>query len=292
MDSQHRQPPPRLAMPPMLTMQQPFDGRQPMFSPGPPTVFQQSFYPTPYVMNGPPLQTPMQSFFPHQPPPAPARPAYVQHKGHASIAHFPGHPPSSAIPMTPLVSAFPPQGVPPFGQPFIPRSRRAPSVSVGGPPKAPLGGPGRKHSPLPPPQATSTPAPKHKKVVINIPVETLPGDLGEIPTRPPWARTPLATKDSEVPIVMPPEIYSGEPYPPDSWRQSVPDTVDVFLPGKVGGTSVTSMQRTNSSADCMGCYKAESHRRETREIGCRERFRRCPSNPRPPCSCSISMCVY
>ncbi|OJA16781.1 hypothetical protein AZE42_03298 [Rhizopogon vesiculosus] len=238
MDSQGRQALPRLAIPPMLTMQQPFDGRQPMFSPGLPTTLQQSFHPAPYFMNGPPLQTPMQSFFPHQPPPAPGRPTYVQHKGHASIAHFPGYPPPSAIPMTPLGSAFPPQIVPPFGQPFIPRSRRAPSVSIGGPPKAPLGGPGRKHSPLPPPQVTSTPAPKGKKVVVNIPVETISDDVGESPTRPPWARTPVPLANSEEPTVVPPEIYSAEPYPPDSWRQNVPDTVDVFLPGKIAWDAI------------------------------------------------------
>lgn len=232
MDSQHHQSLPRLAIPPILTMQQPFDGRQPMFSPGLPTALQQSFHPTPYLMNGPPLPNPMQSFF-HQPAPAPGRPTYAQHKGHASIAHFPGYPPST-IPLTPLGPAFTPQIVPPFGQPFIPRSRRAPSVSIGGPPKAPLGGPGRKLSPFPPPQAASTPAPKGKKVVVNIPVETIQSNTGETPMRPPWARTPLATANSEVPIITPPEIYSAELYPPDSWRQNIPDTVDVFLPGKVG----------------------------------------------------------
>ncbi|KAG0703038.1 hypothetical protein DFH29DRAFT_998824 [Suillus ampliporus] len=238
MDSYPRQPPPRLSIPPMLAMQQPFDGRQPMFSPALPTALQHSFHPPPYLMNGPPLQTPMQSFFPHQPPPAPARPTYAQHKGHASMAHFPGYPPPSAIPMTPLGSAFPPQMVPPFGQPFIPRNRRAPSVSIGGPPKAPLGGPGRKHSPLPPPQAAPTPAPKGKKVVVNLPVETIPGDVGEPPTRPPWARTPAAAANSEELEVIAPEIDSAELYPPDSWRRDIPDTVDVFLPGKVAWDAI------------------------------------------------------
>lgn len=222
----------------MLTMQQPFDGRQPMFSPTLPTALQHSFHPPPYFMNGPPLQTPMQSFFQHQPPPAPARPTYANHQGHASISHFPGYPPPSAIPMTPLGSAFPPQMGPPFGQPFIPRNRRAPSVSIGGPPKAPLGGPGRKHSPLPPPQAAPTPTPKGKKVVVNIPVETIPGDVGEQSTRPPWARTPAAAMNVEEPEVIAPEITSIELYPPDSWRQDIPDTVDVFLPGKAAWDAI------------------------------------------------------
>ncbi|KAG2091517.1 uncharacterized protein F5147DRAFT_586270 [Suillus discolor] len=189
-------------------------------------------------MNGPPLQTPMQSFFSHQPPPAPARPTYANHQGHASISHFPGYPPPSAIPMTPLGSAFPPQMGPPFGQPFIPRNRRTPSVSIGGPPKAPLGGPGRKHSPLPPPHAAPTPAPKGKKVVVNIPVETIPGDVAELSTRPPWARTPVVATNAEEPEVIAPEITSIELYPPDSWRQDIPDTVDVFLPGKAAWDAI------------------------------------------------------
>ncbi|KAG2069850.1 hypothetical protein BDR04DRAFT_1231999 [Suillus decipiens] len=238
MDSHPRQPPPRLSIPPMLTMQQPFDGRQPMFSPVLPTALQHSFHPPPYFMNGPPLQTPMQSFFPHQPPPAPARPTYANHQGHASISHFPGYPPSSTVPMTPLASAFPPQMGPPFGQPFIPRNRRAPSVSIGGPPKAPLGGPGRKHSPLPPPHAAPTPAPKGKKVVVNIPVETIPGDVGEVSTRPSWARIPVAVLNTEEPEVIAPETTSIELYPPDSWRQDIPDTVDVFLPGKAAWDAI------------------------------------------------------
>ncbi|KAG2364724.1 hypothetical protein BDR07DRAFT_1482205 [Suillus spraguei] len=237
MDSHPRQPPPRLSIPPMLAMQ-PFDGRQPMFSPVLPTALQHSFHPPPYFMNGPPLQTPMQSFFSHQPPPAPARPTYANHQGHASISHFPGYPPSSTVPMTPLGSAFPPQIGPPFGQPFIPRNRRAPSVSIGGPPKAPLGGPGRKHSPLPPPHAAPTPAPKGKKVVVNIPVETISGDAGEVSTRPSWARTPVAALNQEEPEVIAPETTSIELYPPDSWRQDIPDTVDVFLPGKAAWDAI------------------------------------------------------
>ncbi|KAG2160243.1 uncharacterized protein EDB93DRAFT_1074728 [Suillus bovinus] len=183
-------------------------------------------------MNGPPLQTPMQSFFPHQPPPAPARPTYANHQGHASISHFSGYPPPSAIPMTPLGPAFPPQMGPPFGQPFIPRNRRTPSVSIGGPPKAPLGGPGRKHSPLPPPHAAPTPAPKGKKVIVNIPVETIQGNVAGLSTRPPWARTPVAARNAEEPEIIAPEMTSNELYPPDSWRRDIPDTVDVFLPGK------------------------------------------------------------
>jgi hypothetical protein len=119
-------------------------------------------------------------------------------------------------------------------QPFVPRSKRAPSISIGGPPKAVLGGPQRKVSPMPV-VAAPAPAPvvKQKKIVVNIPKETVQeGD--EKGTRPSWARTPLLL--SEVPKygeIPPPEVLSGESFPPDAWRNSIPPTVDVFLPGKV-----------------------------------------------------------
>lgn len=231
-----RQPPlPRLSIAPPLNMQQPFDGRQPIFSPGLPTSIQHSFHPPPYQIAPPPLQTPMQPFFPPHPPNTPGRPAYQHHKGHSSIAHFPGpvFPPPTAIPITPLAQGFP-IVVPPFGQPFIPRNRRAPSVSIGGPPKAPLGGPGRKHSPLPPPPPA--PAQKGKKVTVNLPVETLPATEGQSPSRPSWARTPMPTTRHEEPVVSLPTVATADPYPPDSWRYNIPDTVDVFLPGKVCNT--------------------------------------------------------
>lgn len=229
----HHPPPPRLNIAPLLGMQQPFDGRQPMFSPGIPPSIQQSFHPPPFQIAPPSLQTPMQPFFPPHPPNAPGRPTYQHHRGHSSVAHFPGFPPPTAIPMTPLGQGFP-MVPPPFGQPFIPRNRRAPSVSIGGPPKAPLGGPGRKHSPLPP--VPPPPAQKGKKVIVNLPVETIPGTEDQPSSRPPWARTPMPTTTHEEPAVLFPEVTTGYPYPPDNWRFSIPDTVDVFLPGKVRNT--------------------------------------------------------
>lgn len=213
---------PRLNLPPSL--QQPF--QPPMFSPG-----IQQYHPH-FQIAPPPLQTPMQPFFPPQPPHVPGRPTYQHHKGHSSIAHFPGFLPPTAVPITPLGQAFP-MVVPPFGQPFMPRNRRAPSVSIGGPPKAPLGGPGRKHSPLPPAPPPLPPAQKGKKVIVNLPLETIPATEDRPSSRPPWARTPLPTTSHEEPVVMLPDIASAEPYPPDSWRHHIPHTVDVFLPGKV-----------------------------------------------------------
>ena len=213
----------RLHVPPPLNMQQ-----HPLpFAAFPPPHFQ---------LAPPPLQTPMQPFFPPQPPNAPGRPTYQHHhKGHSSIAHFPApaFPPPTAIPITPLGQAFP-MVAPPFGQPFLPRNRRAPSVSIGGPPKAPLGGPGRKHSPLPP--APPAPVQKGKKIIVNLPVETLPGTEDHPLSRPLWARTPMPTTSREEPVLILPDVATADPYPPDSWRHHIPDTVDVFLPGKVCNT--------------------------------------------------------
>ncbi|KAG8220233.1 hypothetical protein J3R82DRAFT_1272 [Butyriboletus roseoflavus] len=227
-------PPPRLNMPPLLHMQQGFDGRQPMFSPGLPTSIQQSYHPPPFQIAPPTLQTPMQPFFP-PPPNVPGRPTYQHHRGHSSVAHIPSFPPPTAIPITPLHQGFP-MVASPFGQPFIPSNRRAPSVSIGGPPKAPLGGPGRKHSPLPPPPPA--PAPKGKKLMVNLPVETIPGTEDQPTSRPPWARTPMPTTTHEEPVVIFPEVTTADPYPPDNWRRNIPDTVDVFLPGRVAWDAI------------------------------------------------------
>lgn len=142
--------------------------------------------------------------------------------------------------MTPIAQAgFPGPMLPP---PFVPKSKRTQSVSTGGPPKAVLGGPQRKVSPLPPAAAavvasTVPAAPKVKKVVVNLPKET--SAEGEVSgTRLPWARTPIPVSQCpSQPAVPPPEIASSEAYPPDAWRHHIPPTVDVFLPGKVTYTS-------------------------------------------------------
>ncbi|KAG5646905.1 hypothetical protein DXG03_001981 [Asterophora parasitica] len=177
----------------------------------------------------------MQPFFNAQPPPAPGRPTH--HQGRASIAHLAAagiHPPSG-FPMTPLGGHFPRasmMGIP--GQPsahsFPNRNRR--QLSIGGPPKAVLGGPARKVSPLP--VVAPSPAPqKVKKVNVNLPKETIPAEEeGQPPTRASWARTVLDGFEYKDQEVAPVELTTAEPYPPDEWRNQVPNTLDVFLPGK------------------------------------------------------------
>lgn len=254
---------------------------QPLPMGHPPRLNMQPFVVHPQWPNA--LQTPMQPFFPPQPPNAPGRPTYQHHKTHSSMAHYPTFQPPPAIPMTPLGQPFP-IVAPPFGQPFMPRNRRAPSISIGGPPKAPLGGPGRKHSPLPP--VPPAPAQKGKKIIINLPVETIPATENEPLTRPPWARMPMPTTSHEEPVLIFPEIASAEPYPPDNWRRHIPDTVDVFLPGKVRITRVSlCVFRLAAVSGRLGRHQEAGHRGKVRETGGRKRnrwFRLCPC---PTCPC-------
>ncbi|KAH9487164.1 hypothetical protein JR316_0001233 [Psilocybe cubensis] len=241
MSTKRRDPLPRLSIVQNLNMQQPTGGPgQALYSPALPTSIQQSFHPAFPVSN--PLQTPMQSFF-NATPGAPARPGHHAHHASIQLAAAGIHPPNY---MTPVASHFPrpsialapgvqPQASP---HPFPNRSRR--QLSIGGPPKAVLGGPARKVSPLPGalgPSITpgATPAPvKTKKVIVNFPKETPVGEDGEPTTRPSWARTPLPKESdsSEQVPVKAVEIATAESYPPDEWRHDLPDAVDVYLPGK------------------------------------------------------------
>lgn len=213
-----------------------------MFSPALPTSLQHSFHPSFSMPN--PMQTPMQPFFHPQPPPAPGRPTH--HAGQASIAQLAAagiHPPNG-FPMTPVGGHFPRpslmmgNGQPfvgqPVGPPFPHRNRR--QLSVGGPPKAVLGGPARKISPLPIVAAKfPVAAPqKTKKVNVNLPKETIPAEDGQPATRALWARAPLDNPFEYNNVeIIPVETTSAESYPSDTWRKHIPNAVDVFLPGKV-----------------------------------------------------------
>ncbi|KAJ6627022.1 hypothetical protein B0H10DRAFT_2210879 [Mycena sp. CBHHK59/15] len=228
----------RVNIPPSINSQQPmpFDRGQPMFSPALPTALQQGMFPQF------PLRTPLQPFFNPPPPGAPGRPTHRQ--GSASIANFTPSALQSSFPMTPRGGHFPHPSLmlapgQPFpgpsggGPPFLNRNRRQPSI--GGPPKAVLGGPARKHSPLPPIAAAAPPAPPQKvrKSVVKLPKESPVGEGGQPAEKPAWARTPLETPFvyKEVQVVEA-ELTTAEPFPTDSWRYTMPPTVDVFLPGK------------------------------------------------------------
>ena len=114
-------------------------------------------------------------------------------------------------------------------------SRHRKQISIGGPPKAVLGGPQRKLSPLPPSlNQVSSATQKPRKVVVNLPKESVPSETeGNPPTRPEWARCPLDIKYYQEQFVLPVEPTSRDIYPPDLFRRIVPDTIDVFLPPQV-----------------------------------------------------------
>ncbi|KAF8257860.1 hypothetical protein EI94DRAFT_1692001 [Lactarius quietus] len=228
MGGDHRQQLARLSIPAPFQVHQ----QVPLYSPGMQTAIHRGFpppFPPPSV-----LQTPIQpSFFP-----APSLgPPHPQHHGHraaqASIALAAAgiHPPHGP-PLTPLGHGqFPPA---PFGGPQFPpfRNRRQPSVSIGGPPKAQLGGAGKNYRPPSPTVNTPAPAPKPNKATVNLPKETLPAGDGRS-TRSSFARNPIPTHLAPPqPHVPPPDVTSADIHPPDSLRVEIPNTIDVFLPGR------------------------------------------------------------
>lgn len=206
-----------------------------MFSPALPTAIQH-FHP---------MVTPMQPFFATPPfPAAPQRPTHRPNQASMQLAAAGIHPPPNF--MTPLTSHFPRSSIalpgPPLPTQHIPPSHPFPGrgrrqLSIGGPPKAVLGGPTSKLRPMPAgTQATDTTATeKKKKLVVNLPKEIIQSEEGQPGTRPEWARQPLPTSGSaDHIIIIPVRVATAEIYPPDSWRAELPDTIDVYLPGKVG----------------------------------------------------------
>jgi len=144
-----------------------------------------------------------------------------------------------------------PGAMPAPHNPFPNRNRR--QLSIGGPPKAILGGPQRKLSPNPIPSvpsagvsgsttpsgAPANPQPaaavKVKKVMVNLPKETIPSEEeGVAATKAVFARIPLKPEEIvEDTDVWYPELTTCEEFPSEQFRHHIPSTVDVFLPGKV-----------------------------------------------------------
>lgn len=218
-----------------INMQQPVQQLYPQ------PVLQQGFHPA-YPMQAT-LQTPMQPFFNSQVPPAPARPTHHAHQASLQLAAAGIHPPNL---VTPISSYFPrpsmilgSTGQPPSHHPYPNRNRR--QLSIGGPPKAVLGGPARKLSPLPSTLASNDTAStstaslqKSQKAIVNLPKETVPGEDGEPPTRSSWARSPLDNPfEYQDHPGIPPELTTVELFPPDTYRLHFPNSIDVYLPGRV-----------------------------------------------------------
>lgn len=204
-------------MAPSLNIQQGMavNFQQPIYSP-------QSFHsPFPMPNHPPPIQ---QFFAPHQVQPSIAQLA-------AAGIHPPAaFPVPSHLPRPSMMNLGHPQ---PSAPPFPQRNRR--QLSIGGPPKAVLGGPARKLSPLPVIPATNPPPtpPKVKKLIVNLPKEIILGDNGHSATRPSWGRTPLVAPEFRHQDIPQVETTTAEIYPPNRWAKHMPNTIDVFLPGKV-----------------------------------------------------------
>jgi hypothetical protein len=132
-------------------------------------------------------------------------------------------------------------------------------MSIGGPPKAVLGGPQRKVSPNPAVAAATANLLK-KKFNVNLPKETeaVDGegdDAGDAEKQAEeqtqeqaatsknrvskeWARVPISVAEGEARMssyapLSDDELVSREPFPPEEWRKGLPLSIDVFLPGKV-----------------------------------------------------------
>lgn len=74
---------------------------------------------------------------------------------------------------------------------------------------------------------------KLKKAIVNLPKESVPGVDGEPSTRTSFARTPIPLHlVPPHPSPSSPDVISAVIYPPDKLRVILPDTIDVFLPGK------------------------------------------------------------
>lgn len=258
----------RLNVPQSISVAPGYFAEQALFTPGPNTAMagQASFmahnFPhgpqTAFLMNTP---GPGQGSFLAQQQNRPA-PLHPMHRQHASIAHLGGNGIGLGMPMTPgggmlqqqqqqqfaaMMAAGLHTGQPSPGglgvPPFVPRSKR--TISIGGPPKAVLGGPNRKPSPLPPtPAAESAPAlpeVKKKKSTVKFPLESDPAPTdeenaeldGRIKSL--WSRSPIAASDlpPEPPVDQGLETTSVQPHPEHAVRSDLPNSIEVFLPGKV-----------------------------------------------------------
>ncbi|KAF8519205.1 hypothetical protein JB92DRAFT_2828547 [Gautieria morchelliformis] len=189
------------------------------------------------------MATPLNANFGAQIPPHP-QPRHGMHRAHPSLMlsgpavalAAAGIAPPSGMPINP--SRMPSHMM--FGaQGFQRGSRRTPSMSTGGPPKAPLGGPQRKHSPMPAVAPVNTPnvtVTKSKKLVIKLPIESFQTlSEGAVPTEVVysiWSRKPLPhAQASKMDQVDFPEVTSMDMHPIEQ-SNALPATIDVFLPGK------------------------------------------------------------
>lgn len=232
------------------------------------------------------------------------------HRSRPSLANIPGFmPPMSAVPMTagPHMANFPVNGFPvpptpggsqqqfpnqqpPHPQPY--RQRRQQSISIGGPPRAALGGPQRKATTPVPAAATSTVVEgKVRKIVVKLPKETIEDEPTEQDqegnpvasssrSRPTWARYPIPPNSlPEHSLQAPPQIASVEIYPSHSPEEEGGDSAEstaaatVILPRRVSNNSLYRHLRTwrmlslspSSHIECLGRLPQKHYRGKTCE---------------------------
>ena len=134
------------------------------------------------------------------------------------------------------------------GRPFHPR--RSASISIGGPPKAVLGGPRKPDPPLGnegegvtgassaagPSQVNDSGKPKSKKYIVKLPVETASIEgVGSTPSRSPWARYPISNiprEEDPIPLLLE-EVITAEVYPERLDRRLPIPAIELLLPPKV-----------------------------------------------------------
>jgi len=256
----------RINVPPNMAQQ---SGGQPLFSPALPTALQTQFRPSmpshgfshPHnLSNMNPMQTPLQSqFYPQVLPFIPGHqqrgsivgphnmmPQFsLQGGNHVnSMPLTPGFNPAfQANQLPPHLANVAPMAGPQGGHgrsgsvtmPFKAHNRKQGSISLGGPPKATLGGPMNKHTAAPMTNPASSAAVlektlKGKKLAVKIPNEKSTED-GSMPT---FARIPVPVSQ------LPPlkehfavETTTAALFPEERPKGEMPKTIDVFLPGKV-----------------------------------------------------------
>lgn len=112
-------------------------------------------------------------------------------------------------------------------------NKRTASISIGGPPKAPLGGPARKVTPVVPTPSQADNA-KIKKIIVKLPVEQRKEDDDDETVYSLWSRQPLDNLIICEEAVIPANVQTIEPY---SFNENLPgilpEIIDVYLPGKV-----------------------------------------------------------
>ncbi|KAG8900984.1 hypothetical protein FRB99_005644 [Tulasnella sp. 403] len=210
----------------------------PVFNPQqfPPLGAQHQLPQSAFVFSGNPMQQQQQQAQQQRQLGHGSQPSLSMHRSRPSLAivpgFMPGMPPGplTAVPHTATnFGGFPAPPTPGAQQQFPGhpphfRPRRNQSISIGGPPKALLGGPQKK--PVTPTPGTittlTTEGGKVKKVNVRLPKETIDtdevnGESGPVASssrsRPSWARNPLPLDSIPPQIAIPPEVSSVEIYP-------------------------------------------------------------------------------